>query len=575
MKMANFWYEDTEEVEKKEEKSEFSREDIKNIEYQIWKDTDKTKNIIENNFKTFEDRLLSNNLLWWWNFWYWTFNWMWIYTQYKDELLSLKNNIYAKFWILNDWNNNEYQRIIYQEKYIEDAIWNLNEIRNRKLNSLEKSQNALKSLKEMRWFFEKIWDWIKTVWTLWINKIVNNWENRNAKKEIEKINKIEERLNKKLKEVQNKKQEIEWRFEKKMWKVDEIAENLWWILDNFWIEEKYKEEFEKALKEWFLKSSKWHIFLTREWIEFNKNNDWKLLILLKDINLKIRKNSSNFDKTILDKSFEKFNDYNKTKYKDFAKTKRQFEYFENNQDYFKTLDENKKQFEEFYENKKDVINFKDKDFKINWIKIEWNFTINKIWKWESKKIFFIKTNKDWDLDQKSEWWKNSIIIFDKEKWFKEVNEEFFKDLDKNKNTKEELREFKNNEELRSEISKKILEINILYKNEIKKFFNWKENKDWEKEVLLTSYNNFIKRFKFLNLDWTAINEANKRFEKNNKKEKNKESKNKYKDEINEYLKPLWLDDESLENIKKEVKIKYWKIIWNNLDYIPEKYRNAE
>jgi hypothetical protein len=72
---------------------------------------------------------------------------------------------------------------------------------------------------------------------------------------------------------------------------------------------------------------------------------------------------------------------------------------------------------------------------------------------------------------------------------------------------------------------------------------------------LESYNNFVKRFKFLKIDNYSINEANKSIEKDVKIKENKELKNNKQKEIDKYLRSSGLDSETLKAKEEDEKLK--------------------
>lgn len=527
----------TEQVaEKTEEKSEFSKKDYEEVWEKIFWDSEKTKQILEKNFQKTLDRLLNNTDLneWILNLREKSFDWKNIYTEFSDRIWSLKNITLSKIWILSDWNNKEYNRLVFQEKQIQLTIENLNKVKEQKIHSLEKSQNALKALNEMKWFFWKTGDFLKNPidWTFW--KIWDKWDDRNAKKEVEKLDKIWEKLDEKLNKVVSKKEEIEWRFEQKMWKVDNLAENISWVLEWFDLSEEENEYFIKWLKEWKIDFSFWKLKLER-WHE-----KWKLNKIVDKINL--NEISSDLSRKVLEKSIKEFNKKNIDQFKNFSKTKWKMEYFENNKDEFENISQNTKKFEEF-DKKENWEILKDLKFEMDWKKFEWNFEINKTKNWE---IFFVETNKEWNLDSSCEWWKDLVVVFDKEKWFVEVNDEFLKQ--------------KENKEVSEKISEKLEEIKDSFEKII-----WENLKDKNKrEEFLEWYKNFASKYKEVFKEFKNFDVVIKKYEKVESKKDIKTKEEKIKEVQEKIAKDLWIDSDSLKEVNNKNYTK--KSSWNNYDF---------
>lgn len=541
-----------ESAEKTEKKSEFSKEDFKNVWEKILWDSKKTKEILEREFRKFSDRALNpswvDGILWKFS----NFEWKDIFTSFSNKAESMKNTAFDKIWILTDWNNKEYERIVFQEKQLELTLKNLQEVKEKKINSLEKTQEAAQKVKEMRWLFEKIWDWFVTAWTVWLNKVVKNWDARNARKEIEKLERIEQKMEEKLEKVQDKKDEIEWRFEKKMWDVNEIAENIAWIIENVDLSNEDREYFIQILREWRV-SMRW-LRILNIWFFTEKKPSQRINEIINKINND--KNLSEFDKKILQKSVKVFNKLNKTKYQDFSKTQRKMEFYEKNKDLFEKQQEIANEFEEY--SKMKYWKILSWEIEVNWKKFKWKYEKNTIWKWDNEKIIFTKNYdvKDWEKPKVHKWDDDEMVIFDKEKWFVAIDKDFFDEK------RFEKDEWKENEELRKDLKKKILAKQGEYEEKLKEYFDLKNDENWERKVLMKSFENFVKRFNSVDgkIDDFVMKTENKAFEKKiNQKEKiGKENqdyeklKNASKDAKNHFLTEKWIDKKALNELWDEI-----------------------
>ncbi|MCD5383085.1 hypothetical protein LR002_03100 [Candidatus Gracilibacteria bacterium] len=541
-----------ESTEKTEKKSEFSKEDFKNVGEKILGDSKKTKEILEREFRKFSDRALNpsgvDGILGKFS----NFEGKDIFTSFSNKAESMKNTAFDKIGILTDGNNKEYERIVFQEKQLELTLKNLQEVKEKKINSLEKTQEAAQKVKEMRGLFEKIGDGFVTAGTVGLNKVVKNWDARNARKEIEKLERIEQKMEEKLEKVQDKKDEIEGRFEKKMGDVNEIAENIAGIIENVDLSNEDREYFIQILREGRVSMRGLRILNIGFFTE--KKPSQRINEIINKINND--KNLSEFDKKILQKSVKVFNKLNKTKYQDFSKTQRKMEFYEKNKDLFEKQQEIANEFEEYSKMKYGKI--LSGEIEVNGKKFKGKYEKNTIGKGDNEKIIFTKNYdvKDGEKPKVHKWDDDEMVIFDKEKGFVAIDKDFFDEK------RFEKDEWKENEELRKDLKKKILAKQGEYEEKLKEYFDLKNDENGERKVLMKSFENFVKRFNSVDskIDDFVMKTENKAFEKKiNQKEKiGKENqdyeklKNASKDAKNHFLTEKGIDKKALNELGDEI-----------------------
>lgn len=455
---------ESERIVKKNRISENEIDELWNTIEKNIKQTDLANKKLFNDFenRVFENNSFESNILipelrvrsFEWDVWYIT---VW------DKWDKFKNNISKKLKQHTEGINNEYNKVCEREFYYASLKENLEKEISRLENWINRSQEVLDNL----WWIKSSLLTIYEKWVVWLawDKIKEKFHSREAKKQIEKMKDTLKKVEEKELENNNRKTELEDFIWTKTEKLDGIMNTFDDIFNDYGFEKEEIENFKE-----FLNKNNW-ISTKTELTNFFKKNTW-FYDKLKNMNWN--------DRMVFDKLLKSYRTWVSKEVKEFNSIKNKYKNYEEDKDFYKQekekLDKNTLFDEEF--NEKDFRWMKLKSEKFlskDWKEKEfhWNYEWKKIW----DKFLFIEKWKDWEnLD----WDESSVLVFDKEKWFVEVDEKFLEEI-KDKN-------------LKKEIEKKISNLSYEYENSMSEL---KENLENKEKIfkILESYKKLWKKFK--------------------------------------------------------------------------------
>lgn len=487
-------------------------EDLKYWEKIFISDSEKTENIIDkniNNIKKIEEEALSEFEVWnqFFDF----------HNKISEKIDRFETDVKSKLSILNNATMDRYNELLGREVRIEDWIQRLKKLKEKKVIALENEKKALDFIQQNKWFFEKLWDkavkTAKTVWKVWVwiwtlwwsvvaEKVFDKYfsEEWKSKRDIDKIEDLEERFATKLETIRDEKSKIEDLINtKKKWR-DEIEWYIWWMFEWIWIIDDKKEELINQLKDW--ESEK----VLEEISKLDINKKTKN-ILIKSIKL--------FDKKTLDE------------FKEFDKSQR---VMENKDKYLEELRNrgiNKKDFEDFNEklDNKDYLEIKLENKILNWKKFWWNYEWKKIIlkDWKEKFLFIEKWEKNKEVDWSD---KSTVLIFDEDEWFVEVNDKFL--------------ELKENKKIKEKIEERIKVVENDFKEKIRNtILDLKKNKD-----ILNNYKKFADKFDYIGTEFKINSKAFEWIQRDKIKEEAKKVKKEEEEKIKKIKKENWIQEET-------------------------------
>lgn len=455
------------ESEKIVKKNRISEKEIDELWNTIEKNTKQTDLTNKKLFNDFENRVFKNNSFesnilipelrvrsFEWDVWYIT---VW------DKWDKFKNNISKKLKQHTEGINNEYNKVCEREFYYASLKENLEKEISRLENWINRSQEVLNNL----WWIKSSLLTIYEKWVVWLawDKIKEKFHSREAKKQIEKMKDTLKKVEEKELENDNRKTELEDFIWTKTEKLDGIMNTFDDIFNDYAFEKEEIENFKE-----FLNKNNW-ISTKTELTNFFKKNTW-FYDKLKNMNWN--------DRMVFDKLLKSYRTWVSKEVKEFNSIKNKYENYEEDKDFYKQekekLDKNTLFDKEFNEKDFRWMKLKSEKFLLkDWKEKEfhWNYEWKKIW----DKFLFIEKWKDWEnLD----WDESSVLVFDKEKWFVEVDDEFLKKLEDKK--------------LKNNIEKKISNLSYEYENSMSELKENLENKDKIFKIL-ESYKKLWKKFK--------------------------------------------------------------------------------